>query len=107
MMSERDRQSLETFAARLRERFPNAEVWAFSSRARGDAREESDLDICVVVEGLRHKDRQTIRRIGWEVGFEQDILLCTTIYSKDEFERGPCSESPVVMNIRREGIPVS
>jgi uncharacterized protein len=86
MMSERDRQIIETFAARLRERFPNAEVWAFGSRARGNAREESDLDICVVVEVLRHKDRQTIRRIGWEVGFEQDILLCTTIYSKDEFE---------------------
>jgi predicted nucleotidyltransferase len=107
MMSERDRQVLKTFAARVRRRFPKAEVWAFGSRARGDAREESDLDICVVVEGLRHEDRQPIRRIGWEVGFEQDVLLCTTIYSKDEFERGPCSESPLVMNIRHEGIPVS
>jgi hypothetical protein len=37
MMSERDQQIIETFAARLRERFPNAEVWAFSSRERGDA----------------------------------------------------------------------
>jgi predicted nucleotidyltransferase len=107
MMSERDRHILKTFAARLRQRFPKAEVWAFGSRARGDAREESDLDLCVVVEGLRHEDRQTIRRIGWEVGFEQDVLLCTTIYSKDDFEWGPCSESPLVMNIRREGIPVS
>jgi uncharacterized protein len=107
MMSERDQHILKTFAARVRQHFPKAEVWAFGSRARGDAKEESDLDICVVVEGLRHKDRETIRRIGWEVGFEQDILLCTTIYSKDEFERGPCSESPLVMNIRREGIPAS
>jgi predicted nucleotidyltransferase len=107
MMSERDRHILKTFAARVRRRFPKAEAWAFGSRAWGDAREESDLDLCVVIEDLRHEDRQTIRRIGWEVGFEQDILLCTTIYSKDEFERGPCSESPLVMNIRRKGIPVS
>jgi predicted nucleotidyltransferase len=104
-MSERDRHSLRTFAARVRQRFPKAEVWAFGSRARGEATEESDLDLCVV-EGL-HEGRQTIRRIGWEVGFEQGVLLCTTIYPKDEFERGPCSESPLVMNIRREGIPVA
>ena len=38
MMADRDRQILELFAARVRERFPDADVWAFGSRARGDVR---------------------------------------------------------------------
>lgn len=49
-----DRRMLHEFAARVRERQPHARVWAFGSRARGDAAPDSDLDLCVVVpqEGL-------------------------------------------------------
>lgn len=35
-MEDSDRRVLETFAARVRERFPAARVWAFGSRARGE-----------------------------------------------------------------------
>ncbi len=106
MMSARDRHVLEIFAARLREHFPDADIWGFGSRARGDATKESDLDVCVVVEGLKHADRQTIRYIAWEVGFEHEMLVSTVIYSKDEFEYGPYSESPLVLNILQEGVTV-
>ena len=106
MMSARDRHIFESFAARVRERFPSAQVWAFGSGARGDATRESDLDICVVVEGLKHEDRRIIRRIGWEVGFEHDRFICTIIYDKEAFEQGPCSESPLVRNILHEGVAV-
>jgi predicted nucleotidyltransferase len=105
MMSARDRHIFESFAARIRERFPTAQVWAFGSRARGDATRESDLDICVVVEDLKHEDRQIIRHVGWEVGFKHDTIICTVIYGKDAFKQGPCSESPLGRNILREGIP--
>jgi predicted ATPase len=93
-------------AIRLRQHFPDADIWAFGSRARGDAIEESDLDVCVVVEGLKHADRQTIRYIAWEVGFEHEMLVSTVIYSKEEFEHDSYSESPLVLNILQEGVPV-
>jgi predicted nucleotidyltransferase len=98
MTSARERHVLEIFAARAREHFPDADIWAFGSRVRGDASEGSDLDVCVV-EGLKHADRQTIRYIAWEVGFEHEMFVSTVIYSKNEFEHGPYSESPLVLNI--------
>jgi len=104
MMSERDRHIFKLFATRVREHFPEASIWAFGSRARGEATWESDLDICVVIEDLKPEDHHIIRHISWEVGFEQDMLICTILYSTDEFERGPCSESPLVRNILHEGV---
>jgi predicted nucleotidyltransferase len=105
MMADRDRQILDLFAARVRDQYPDADVWAFGSRARGDATWESDLDVCVVVDQLTSEDRYTLWTIAWEIGFEQDMLISAVPFSKDEFEHGPCSESPLVLNILREGIP--
>jgi predicted nucleotidyltransferase len=106
MMADRDRSILELFAASVRQRFPEASIWAFGSRVRGDGTWESDLDVCVVVDELTYEDRHTIWDIAWEVGFEHDMLISAVAYSRDEFEQGPCSESPLVLNILREGVPV-
>lgn len=105
MMSHRDFQILETFSARVRQHFPEARIWAFGSRARGDATWDSDLDVCVVVEELSYQDRHTIWHIAWEVGFENELIVTTVCFTSEEFEHGPCSESPLVLNILREGVP--
>ena len=104
MMADRDRQILELFAARVRERFPDADVWAFGSRVRGDATWESDLDVCVVDNALTHADHHTIGDIAWAVGFEHGLVIIPICFTREEFERGPMSESTLVANILREGI---
>ena len=104
MMADRDRQILELFAARVRERFPDADVWAFGSRARGDATWESDLDVCVVDSDLTHAHHYTIGDIAWEIGFEHGLVIIPICFTREEFERGPMSASTLVANILREGI---
>jgi len=104
MMADRDRQILNLFAARVRERFPDADVWAFGSRVRGDATWESDLDVCVVDDNLTHADDYTIGDIAWEVGFEHGLVIIPVCFSREAFEYGPISVSTLVANILREGI---
>ena len=104
MMDEKDRRILEAFAARLRQVFPEARVWAFGSRARGDAEPESDLDTCVVVPQFDFNVRKEISHIAWEVGFERDMIITTIVYPKEEFEQGAQLIDPLVKNILREGI---
>ena len=103
-MTRDDRHVFSLFASSVRERFPEARIWAFGSRAKGMGTEFSDLDVCVVVPRLDEAVDQAIIDAAWEVGFEHDVVISTVTYSKEEFEQGPCSDSSLVDVVLREGV---
>ena len=105
IMKREDRKIFEKFASRVRATFPDAQLWAFGSRARGNAEWDSDFDVCIVLEKVDERVDQMIRNIAWKVGFEKERVITTVVIERKEFEIGPMSESTLVANIRREGIP--
>jgi predicted nucleotidyltransferase len=104
MMIVDDRKILDEFATRVRRRFPDARIWAFGSRSRGDAEWDADLDVCIVLDHIDSELDGWIRAIAWEVGFENERVITTVVLDKNQFENGPMSESTLVANIRREGV---
>jgi len=104
MMSQEDLKIFKEFTGRVQERFSDARVWAFGSRARGEATWESDFDILIVLSRVDQKIDRWIRDIAWEVGFNNDRVITTILLDKVQFEQGPMSESTIVENILREGI---
>ena len=104
-MTAADQRILETFAESVRRRYPGARIWAFGSRARGDALPESDLDVCIVIdEPATRKVKDWIGDVAWDVGFGADRIITTVVLERREFEEGPRSASPLVSNILREGV---
>lgn len=103
-MVEKDSRILREFASRVRSRFPEARIWAFGSRARGEADTDSDLDVCVVVDHLDEARDREIINTAWEVGFAGDVVISTVTFSRDEFTSGPIAHSPIVQAIRRDGV---
>jgi predicted nucleotidyltransferase len=104
MLTDQDRRIFDQFSGLIRKRFPGAKIWAFGSRSRGTAEWDSDFDVCVV---LHYVDRETdswIRRVAWEVGFENERLITTIVLDSKEFETGPMSESTLVGNILQDGV---
>ncbi len=103
MMREDDKRLAREFARRVRAFFPDAAIWVFGSRARGDATPESDLDCLIVLNDPTPEAYSTIREIAWELGFENGVVITTVILRREEFERGPMSQSTLVANVLKEG----
>ncbi|GAB2571117.1 nucleotidyltransferase family protein [Spirosoma areae] len=64
---------------------PQAEVWLFGSRARGDAREDSDWDFLVLTEqSANWAFKSRLRYHLYDVGFKANHIISTVIQSKKD-----------------------
>lgn len=101
-MVDLDREILAEFARNIRLRFPRAEIWAYGSRVQDDATDESDLDVCVVLDHLDDKIRRELS--VRQVSLDREVVISTFVYSRYEFHTGPCSVSSLVQTILKEGV---
>lgn len=105
-MRENDIKIIEKFKALVSMRVKVHEVRVFGSRARGDATEESDLDVLVVVDYLDHSIEKYISDCAWESGFSENIIIMPITISIDTLKNSPIRKSSFIKNVYREGITV-
>ena len=102
---------LTTILAELRRRFEGlystrlVEMKLFGSQARGDAEPGSDIDVLVVLRGEVSPCEEIGRTIEdvAEVSLHHNEVVCCVFVSVEQFER---ERSPLLLNIRREGVPI-
>ena len=83
---------------------PEAEVFLFGSRARGDAREDSDWDILILTpKAVTLKVEQAFRHKLFEVELEYGQAISTFVYSKSDWN-GKHRVTPLYHNVKEEGI---
>jgi len=90
----------------LQDKFDILDFRVFGSKARGDASQESDIDIMIEIEDYSPEIASEIRNIAFEINLNYDCLITTTIFSRKELEEGPLSESPLYKTIELEGVRV-
>ncbi|WKN46121.1 nucleotidyltransferase domain-containing protein [Tunicatimonas pelagia] len=83
---------------------PNAEIILFGSRARGDARPDSDWDVLVLLDGKVTLAReQKIYRLIGKVELATEEVLSVIIYEKDYWQQ-ILKDTPLYDDIEREGL---
>lgn len=78
----------------------------YGSRARGDATDESDFDVYLVVDSVTNAQRRRIDEAAWEVGFEHDRVVATIVATPEQIEHGPFGANPLLRIIERDGIQI-
>ena len=80
-------------------------VILYGSRARGQARSDSDIDVLVVVrDDSDYGD--LIRRTSTAVAalsLQHDVVISRAFVSTERFKH---EQTPFLLNVRREGVPV-
>ncbi|MBD3285563.1 nucleotidyltransferase domain-containing protein [candidate division WOR-3 bacterium] len=77
----------------------------FGSRARNDAEPESDIDVMVVLTGQVNPGEEIARtaEVVSSLSLKYDVVVSCVFTSTENYET---SQNPLLMNVRREGLPV-
>ena len=83
---------------------PDAQIILYGSRARGDARENSDWDVIVLLNkpAMTHSARNEIACDIWEKGLDIGKEINTFVYTIDQWNSAPLSLFKY--NVMNEGI---
>ena len=104
-MTEKESQIANIIASRIKLRDPHAEVILFGSHARGQANEESDWDILILID--KPKKNSAIEDFYRDEIFQLELELgepiSTFVYSKSDWEN-KFSFTPLYQNIKKEGV---
>lgn len=104
-IKENERIALEELKERLVQRFPDAEIILYGSKARGDFEKESDIDLLILV-GSRITSRleEEITHITYDIELKYDVVFGKIVENKDFWNSPLANAMPLHWNIDREGV---
>jgi predicted nucleotidyltransferase len=85
----------------------SAEVILYGSRARGDARPDSDWDLLILVDGPADEDaRRKIRHAVYEIEWDTGQVLSCTVHTRNEWDSEPLNFTPFRERVSQEGVRI-
>ena len=83
---------------------PQARVFLFGSYATGTQRDDSDIDLCVVVPKLHARPMEMIYTIRTAITDKTELPIDILLFTNDEFERKSKMKPTIQYTITQEGI---
>lgn len=106
-LKENEKNALRELKSRLLEKFPDAEITLFGSKARGDFEEESDIDLLILLDSpVTSKLEEEITHISYDIELAYDVVFGKIVENKDFWKSPLANSMPLHWNVDKEGIYV-
>lgn len=104
-----ERQAVAKLLRLLERRYPERvlETALFGSKARGDSRPWSDIDVLVIVDRDDWRLSHAISTLAARVSLEYDVLLGPRVIGQERWERMKRGRFSLYRNVITEGIPLT
>ena len=99
---------LDEYRKALLEQQPGAvtRMLIYGSKARGNANEDSDLDVLLIVKNESADLKRPLRRIGYTLAATSWAVPSIMAYTQAEWDRLRVLRSPYRESVEREGVAV-
>ncbi len=105
-LNDKEYKIVKKLASNFKKKFGAEEVLLYGSLARGDGDKYSDIDLFLVLPDLDLKKENAIREFCY-IGEEKcNRLISAICFTTHELNNSPLRFSPMVLNARREGMPI-
>jgi predicted nucleotidyltransferase len=107
-LTEREQKAASEFAAKVAQQFDGqvVSVMLFGSRARGEAKPDSDMDVAVVLTDVGLDERRAVRYLAVEVWLKYGIYLSTRVWSQAHWEKLAEMQTLLYRNVCRDGVEI-
>lgn len=101
-----EKEVLDQFCSRTREAFGSRvrELVLFGSRARGEGHEDSDVDVCVVIDDLDWREKRDVFAITGDLLAKHDVLISAFVVSTAHMNHLRARERLIAREIESEGV---
>jgi predicted nucleotidyltransferase len=105
-MTPKDNNIIKLIKSSIRSIDPKAQVIIFGSRARGDARKDSDWDILILTDyPVSTEIERSFRNNLFDIEIETGEVFSTFVYQKQIWNTKH-KVTPLYRNIKREGVRI-
>ena len=86
---------------------PGAEIILYGSRSRGDADQESDWDLLILVDGSIDEERtDRIRHTLYEIEWDAGTAISSIVRSRNEWNSQRYQAMPFHQKVEEEGVRI-
>jgi predicted nucleotidyltransferase len=103
-----DQQILKEIQLLKRQILPDDKVILFGSQVRGDAREDSDWDLVILINKKGKHNWDDFDKYAYpfeEMGWKYGVAINTILYTQEEWDKGYFF--PFYKNVMREGMLIN